>query len=262
MEKEDKYSTAIASFRRLLEIMDKLREECPWDKKQTNDTIRHLTIEEVYELSQAIEEKDDQEIKKELGDILLHIVFYAKIASEENKFAMSDVIDSLCEKLIRRHPHIYGQVKVSSAEDVKDNWEQIKMGEGRSSALSGVPKALPALIKAYRIQEKARGVGFDWDNPQQVWAKVEEEISEMKHEIEKGNKEKTFAEFGDVLFALINYSRFIDVNPENALENTNRKFIRRFQYLEQKVQEKGLKLREMTLEQMDEIWEQSKKTEL
>jgi XTP/dITP diphosphohydrolase len=260
-EISNKYKDTLASFERLLIIMSELREKCPWDRKQTFASLKTNTVEEVYELAEAIEEKLNDDIRKELGDLLLHIVFYAQIGSETNDFDMKSVIDSLCDKLIRRHPHIYGEVKVTSAQDVKDNWEQIKMTEGRKSALDGVPKTLPALIKAYRVQEKASGVGFDWDNPQQVWDKVEEEIAEMKEEIAKGNREKTFAEFGDVLFALINYARFIDVNPENALEQTNRKFIRRFQYLEQTVAADGKKLRDMTLAEMDKIWEQAKKEE-
>ncbi|MDR1006181.1 MAG: nucleoside triphosphate pyrophosphohydrolase [Bacteroidales bacterium] len=261
MKSDNNKAEALLAFEKLLNIMEELREKCPWDKKQTIESLKTNTIEEVYELATAIDENDMSEIKKELGDILLHIVFYSQIASETDTFSIKDVIQTLCDKLIRRHPHIYGQVKVQSDKDVKDNWERIKMTEGRKSALSGVPAALPALIKAYRVQEKASGVGFDWDNPQQVWDKVEEEIGEMKYEIEQGNKEKTFTEFGDVFFALINYARLINVNPENALEHTNRKFIRRFQYLEQQVAERGKDLSQMTLAEMDLIWEEAKRGE-
>ncbi|MDD2529679.1 MAG: nucleoside triphosphate pyrophosphohydrolase [Bacteroidales bacterium] len=258
---KDKHKEALESFGKLLEIMDDLREKCPWDKKQTYETLRHLTIEETYELADAIIENNSDEIKKEVGDLLLHIVFYAKIGSEEKAFDIKDVIDSLNEKLIRRHPHIYGDEKVSSSEQVKENWEQIKLKEGRKSTLSGVPKTLPALVKAYRIQDKARGVGFDWENREQVWKKVEEEIEELKEELKNNNRERIEQEFGDTLFALINYSRFIDVNPESALERTNKKFINRFQYIEEKVLQQGKDLRKMTLKEMDVFWNEAKKQE-
>lgn len=259
--KKERNKQAIESFERLLDIMDELREKCPWDRKQTFETLRHLTIEETYELADAIIENDTDEIKKEVGDLLLHIVFYAKIGSEENAFDIKSVIDSLNEKLIRRHPHIYGDEKVENSEQVKENWEQIKLKEGRKSTLSGVPKTLPALVKAYRIQDKARGVGFDWDNSQQVWEKVEEEIEELKEEVRNNNKEKIKQEFGDTLFALINYARFIDVNPETALERTNKKFINRFQFIEEKALLQGRSLKDMTLEEMDKIWNEAKTQE-
>ncbi|MEW6468739.1 MAG: nucleoside triphosphate pyrophosphohydrolase [Bacteroidota bacterium] len=256
----------LESFGRLLKIMDELREKCPWDRKQTLESIRHLTIEESAELSDAILEKDMQKIKKELGDILLHIVFYARIASETGAFDIKDVIDALCEKLIVRHPHIYGDVKAEDAEQVKENWEKIKLREkesttreGYKSVLAGVPASLPSVVKAWRIQEKARAVGFDWEKPGQVWEKVEEEISELKAEAEKGSgREKLEDEFGDVLFALINYARFIDVNPDDALERTNKKFIKRFQYLEREAAKAGKKLHEMTLAEMDVYWNRAK----
>lgn len=259
--KKERNKQAIESFERLLDIMDELREKCPWDRKQTFETLRHLTIEETYELADAIIENDTDEIKKEVGDLLLHIVFYAKIGSEENAFDIKSVIDSLNEKLIRRHPHIYGDEKVENSEQVKENWEQIKLKEGIKSTLSGVPKTLPALVKAYRIQDKARGVGFDWDNSQQVWEKVEEEIEELKEEVRNNNKEKIKQEFGDTLFALINYARFIDVNPETALERTNKKFINRFQFIEEKALQQGRSLKDMTLEEMDKIWNEAKTQE-
>lgn len=259
--KKERNKQAIESFERLLDIMDELREKCPWDRKQTFETLRHLTIEETYELADAIIENDTDEIKKEVGDLLLHIVFYAKIGSEENAFDIKTVIDSLNEKLIRRHPHIYGDEKVENSEQVKENWEQIKLKEGIKSTLSGVPKTLPALVKAYRIQDKARGVGFDWDNSQQVWEKVEEEIEELKEELRNNNKEKIEQEFGDTLFALINYARFIDVNPETALERTNKKFINRFQFIEEKALQQGRSLKDMTLEEMDKIWNEAKTQE-
>ncbi len=216
----------LIEFERLLKIMDDLRAQCPWDKEQTFDSLRHLTIEETYELSDAILEKDLEEIRKELGDLMLHLVFYAKLGEEAGSFGIADVLKGINEKLINRHPHIYGDVKVNNATDVKDNWEKIKLTEGRESVLEGVPMSLPAMVKAYRIQDKARGIGFDWDNVSQVWEKVEEEIAELKYELDNGaDKIKTESEFGDLLFALINYARFIDVNPETALERTNRKFI-------------------------------------
>lgn len=252
----------LAEFARLLDIMDELRSKCPWDKEQTFDSLRHLTIEETYELSDAILEKELSEIRKELGDLMLHIVFYAKLGEEAGSFGIADVLKGINEKLINRHPHIFGDVKVNTATDVKDNWERIKLMEGRTSVLEGVPMSLPAMVKAYRIQDKARGVGFDWENRDQVWEKVEEEIGELKYELANGNApEKREDEFGDLLFALINYSRFIDVNPETALERTNRKFIRRFQFLEQKAAKQGRKLHEMTLAEMDAIWNEAKKLE-
>ncbi|SIS52140.1 nucleoside triphosphate pyrophosphohydrolase [Belliella pelovolcani] len=253
------------AFDRLLTIMDELREQCPWDRKQTIESLRHLTIEETFELSDAILENDMEEIKKELGDILLHIVFYAKIGSEKEAFDISTVIDSLCEKLIRRHPHIYGDTVADDEEAVKQNWEKIKLQEkGNSSVLGGVPKSLPALIKAMRIQEKARGVGFDWEEKQQVWEKVEEEMQEFKAEFnasseESIDKEKATGEFGDLLFSLINYARFIDINPEEALERTNIKFIKRFQYLETAAKKAGKKIEDMSLTEMDVYWEEAKK---
>lgn len=254
----------LQAFERLLNIMDDLRAKCPWDMKQTMESLRHLTIEEVYELSDSILDNDLPEIKKELGDIMLHIVFYAKIGSEQKAFDISDVLNSICEKLISRHPHIYGDVIVNNEEDVKRNWEQLKLKEGNKSVLEGVPVSLPALVKASRIQEKARGVGFDWEKKEQVWEKVEEEMQEFKEHfntedgtvIDKENAEK---EFGDLLFSLINYARFIDINPENALEKTNKKFIKRFQYLEEKAKEKGKALKDMSLTEMDVFWEEAKK---
>ena len=257
----------LKSFDRLLTIMDELREKCPWDRKQTIDSLRHLTIEETFELSDAILDQDLTEVKKELGDILLHIVFYAKIASEKNAFDIASVIDSLCEKLIRRHPHIYGDVDAQDEDAVKKNWEKIKLTEkGNRAVLGGVPRSLPAMIKAMRIQEKARGAGFDWDEKQQVWEKVEEEMREFKEEfnvLEAGalDTEKATAEFGDLLFSLINYARFIDINPEEALEKTNKKFIRRFQYLEQVVKDQGRALDDLSLAEMDVIWNEAKKSE-
>lgn len=246
------------AFSRLLDIMDELREKCPWDKKQTLESLRHLTIEETYELADAILNNDLQEIKKELGDVLLHIVFYSKIGSEQKAFDIADVANSISDKLIHRHPHIYGDVKVLDEEDVKRNWEQLKLKEGKTSVLEGVPKSLPAVVKASRIQEKVAGVGFDWEKPEQVWEKVQEELSELNEEIKTGNKENTEKEFGDVLFSMINYARFIGVNPENALEKTNKKFINRFQYLEQAAKEEGKDITNMSLTEMDVYWEKSK----
>jgi XTP/dITP diphosphohydrolase len=247
------------SFARLLTIMDELREQCPWDKKQTFDSLRYLTIEEMYELSDAILDKDTQEIKKELGDVLLHIVFYSRIASETNDFDIADVINDICEKLIHRHPHIYGDIKVADEKEVKKNWEKLKLKEGRKSVLEGVPKSLPAIVKAFRIQEKVRGIGFDWDNKSQVWDKVLEEIEELKFELEKGDKDRIESEFGDVLFALTNYARFIDVNPEDALERTNKRFIKRFQIMENLIEKENLSLDQMNLSEMDLYWEQAKR---
>jgi XTP/dITP diphosphohydrolase len=248
----------LAAFNRLLDIMDELREKCPWDKKQTLESLRHLTIEETYELADAILDDDLQEIKNELGDVLLHIVFYAKIGSEKQAFDIGDVANAISDKLIHRHPHIYGDVIVEDEGDVKRNWEQLKLKEGKNSVLEGVPKSLPAIIKASRIQEKVAGVGFDWEKPAQVWEKVQEELSELNEEVKAGNLENTEKEFGDVLFSMINYARFIGVNPENALEKTNKKFINRFQYLEKETKKEGKELSNMTLDEMDVYWEKSK----
>jgi XTP/dITP diphosphohydrolase len=247
------------AFGRLLDIMDDLRAKCPWDKKQTLETLRYLTIEETYELADAILEGDLNEIKGELGDILLHMVFYAKIASEKNVFDIADVLNTVCDKLIERHPHIYGDVIAETEEQVKANWEQIKLKSGKKSVLEGVPKSLPAMVKATRIQEKARGVGFDWDNADQVFEKVQEEIQELKDEVKKENNElKIEDEFGDVLFSMINYARFVGVDPESALERTNKKFIKRFQYLEIESKKDGKELKDMTLDEMDIYWNRAK----
>ena len=253
----------LAAFKHLLEIMDELRDKCPWDKEQTFESIRYLTIEETYELSDAILEKNLDEIKKELGDLLLHIVFYSKIGSEQNAFDIKDVINNINEKLIKRHPHIFGDVKVQTAEDVANNWEKIKINEeGKKSVLEGVPKSLPPLVKAIRMQEKVRGVGFDWEEPHQVWDKVLEELNELKTEVENNSKkDRIEEEFGDLLFALVNYARFIDVNPEDALEKTNRKFIKRFQYLEKQAKENDKLLQDMSLEEMDVYWNKAKDLE-
>ena len=248
----------LEAFQRLLNIMDDLRAQCPWDKKQTMQSLRHLTIEETYELGDAILDNDLQEVKKELGDLLLHIVFYAKIGSETGDFDIADVANGVCEKLIIRHPHIYGDVKVDNEEDVKRNWEKIKLKEGNKSVLGGVPKSLPALVKASRIQDKAAGVGFDWDNIDDVFAKVKEEIEELHAEVKAQKHTAIEAEFGDVLFSLINYGRFLKVNPEDALERTNKKFIARFQYLERKAAESGKSLRDMTLAEMETYWQEAK----
>lgn len=249
----------LAAFGRLLDIMDDLREKCPWDKKQTLESLRHLTIEETYELGDAILDHDLVEVKKELGDLLLHIVFYAKIGSETNDFDIADVAHSICDKLINRHPHIYGDVVVENEEQVKQNWEKLKLKEGKKSVLEGVPRSLPALVKASRIQDKVKGVGFDWEEPHQVWEKVQEELNELQVEVSNQNQDKIEAEFGDVLFSMINYARFLKINPEDALERTNKKFIKRFQYLESKATEIGKPLSEMTLAEMDVFWEEAKK---
>jgi XTP/dITP diphosphohydrolase len=249
----------LQSFERLLNIMDDLREKCPWDQKQTLESLRHLTIEETYELGDAILNNDLNEVKKELGDLLLHIVFYAKIGSESNTFDIADVCNEICEKLIHRHPHIYGDVEVKDEEEVKQNWEKLKLKEGKKSVLEGVPAGLPALVKASRIQDKVKGVGFDWEEPHQVWDKVQEELQELKVEVAEGNQEKIEAEFGDVLFSMINYARFLNVNPEDALERTNKKFIKRFQYLESKASELGKPLMDMSLAEMDVFWNEAKK---
>lgn len=251
------------AFDRLLTIMDELRENCPWDKKQTLETLRHLTIEETYELSDAILDGDLNEVKKELGDLMLHMVFYARIASEKNAFTVADVLNSICDKLIERHPHIYGDAEAKDEAAVKSNWEKIKLKSGNKSVLEGVPRTLPALVKAIRIQDKARGVGFDWERKEQVWQKVEEEMREFKEEFnvvsdEAINREKATEEFGDLLFSLVNYARFIQIDPEEALERTNKKFIKRFQYLEAASAREGKKMGEMTLAEMDVYWEQAK----
>lgn len=248
----------LQAFDRLLTIMDELREQCPWDKKQTMETLRHLTIEETYELGDAILDNDLKEIKGELGDLLLHIVFYAKIGSETNDFDMADVANGICEKLINRHPHIYGDVVVKDEEEVKQNWEKLKLKEGKTSVLEGVPRSLPAMVKANRIQDKVAGVGFDWEESHQVWEKVKEELEEFKDEVDSGNQDGMESEFGDVLFSMINYARFLNINPENALERTNQKFSKRFKYLESKAKTLGKPLEDMTLKEMDIFWEEAK----
>jgi XTP/dITP diphosphohydrolase len=253
--------STLKAFERLLKIMDDLRKGCPWDREQTYESLRHLTIEETYELSDAILEGDLEGIRNELGDLMLHIVFYAKIGSESGSFSMKDILEHITQKLIKRHPHIFGDVKVNSAREVKDNWEKIKLNEGRSSVLEGVPGSLPSLVKAYRIQEKARGVGFDWEHVDQVWEKVLEEKEELKTEIvNDSNKSRMEEEFGDLLFALVNYARFIRINPEDALERSNKKFIKRFQFLEDQVRKEGKNLSDMTLSEMDVFWEEAKRT--
>ncbi|WBL23478.1 nucleoside triphosphate pyrophosphohydrolase [Zunongwangia sp. HRR-M8] len=249
----------LKAFDRLLTIMDDLREKCPWDRKQTMESLRHLTIEETYELGDAILDNDLEEVRKELGDVLLHLVFYAKIGSETKDFDIADVANGICEKLISRHPHIYGDVKVENEDDVKKNWENLKLKEGKKSVLEGVPRSLPALVKATRVQDKVSGVGFDWENPEQVFAKVQEELEEFQDEVNIDDKDKMEAEFGDVLFSMINYARFLNINPENALERTNKKFIKRFQYLESKAEENKKKLKDMTLAEMDVFWNEAKK---
>lgn len=246
------------AFGRLLKIMDELREQCPWDRKQTMETLRPLTIEEMYELADAILQQDMQEVKKELGDLMLHLVFYAKIGAEKGAFDITDVLNGICDKLVHRHPHIYSDTKVSGEEEVKQNWEKLKLKEGKKSVLEGVPVSLPAMVKATRIQEKARGVGFDWDNQEQVWDKVQEELAELKAEIDAGATEHIEAEFGDLLFSMINYARFLEVNPENALEKTNQKFIKRFTFLESRAAASGRKLEDMSLAEMDAFWNEAK----
>jgi len=262
-----KYPQSAEAFDRLLVIMDELREKCPWDKKQTMDTLRHLTIEETYELSDAILEGDLNEIKKEIGDVFLHLVFYSKIGSEQSAFDVTDVLNGICEKLISRHPHIYGDVIAETEEEVKSNWEALKLKEGNKSVLSGVPSSLPALVKSMRIQEKARGAGFDWEEKEQVWAKVEEELGEFKAEfvgkvLDEKQKKKAEGELGDLIFSLVNFARFIDINPETALERTNRKFIQRFQHLEKRANEMGKNLSDMTLAEMDVYWEEAKREDV
>jgi MazG family protein len=248
-----------SSFERLVKIMDELREKCPWDKVQTIETLRQLTIEETYELTDAITDKDWKGIKEELGDILLHIVFYAKIANEQQQFTLDEVINGVCEKLIFRHPHIYGDVEVNDEEDVKKNWEKLKIKEGKKSILGGVPKSLPATIKAMRLQEKAKQVGFEWENKDQVWAKVEEEKEELFQAIASGNKSDMEDELGDVFFSLINFARFLQLDAENALERTNKKFIDRFTKMEQAATQTGKSLHDMTLTEMDDIWNKIKR---
>ena len=250
----------LAAFERLLDIMDELREQCPWDKKQTFQSLRQLTIEETYELGDAILDNDLEEVKKELGDLLLHIVFYARIGSETRDFDIADVANAICEKLISRHPHIYGDITVANEEEVKQNWEKLKLKEGKKSVLEGVPKSLPALVKASRIQEKAAGVGFDWDRPGDVWEKLLEELSEFREALQTNDPEATEAEFGDLLFSMINYARFFNINPENALERTNKKFIKRFNYLESKAEQMGKALKKMSLAEMEVFWQEAKKT--
>lgn len=248
----------LQAFNRLLTIMDELREKCPWDRKQTMESLRHLTIEETYELGDAILDKDMDEIRKELGDVLLHLVFYSKIGSETNDFDIADVANGICDKLIDRHPHIYGDVVVADEEEVKRNWENLKLKEGKKSVLEGVPKSLPAMVKANRIQDKVAGVGFDWEEPKQVFEKLQEELKELEDEVTDNNSDLIEAEFGDVLFSMINYARFLKVNPENALERTNKKFIKRFQYLEGKAAEQGKALKDMSLSEMDIFWSEAK----
>lgn len=248
----------LVAFKRLLDIMDDLREKCPWDKKQTIQSLRHLTIEETYELADAILEEDYNGLKGELGDIMLHMVFYSKIASEKNEFDISDVLHTISEKLIHRHPHIYGDVKVENEEEVKQNWEKLKLKEGKKSVLEGVPKSLPALVKAQRIQDKVAGVGFDWEKPEQVFDKVREEINEFEDEVNNEHQDKMEEEFGDVLFSMINLARHLDINPETALEKTNKKFISRFQYLEKEAKALDKSLHELSLNEMDKIWNEAK----
>jgi len=252
----------LQAFERLLNIMDDLRTGCPWDKEQTMESLRHLTIEEVYELSDAILDKNLQEVKGELGDLMLHLVFYSKIGSEKGAFDITDVLEAISEKLIFRHPHIYSDVNVNDAEDVKNNWEKLKLKEGKKSVLEGVPKSLPPLVKAYRMQEKVKGVGFEWKERNQVWDKVMEELGELKHEVDSdAPKERVEDELGDLLFAIVNYARYVGVNPEDALERTNKKFLRRFQFIETESAKDGKKVEDMTLEQMDEYWNKAKEGE-
>lgn len=255
--------TPAKAFERLLTVLNTLRTDCPWDRKQTMESLRHLSIEEMYELGDAILDNDLPEVKKELGDLMMHLVFYARIAEEQGAFDIVDVLNAVCEKLISRHPHIYGDVDVHNEDEVKRNWEQLKLKEGNTSVLAGVPRSLPALVKAYRIQDKVRGVGFDWEEKTQVWEKVEEELAEFKREFDVSHSqaidtERAEAEFGDLLFSLVNYARFVGINPENALERTNKKFIKRFTHLEARAKETGRNLKEMTLAEMDVFWEEAK----
>ena len=258
---DPKRKEKLEAFDRLLTIMDELRENCPWDKKQTMETLRHLTIEETYELSESIVDNDMDEVKKELGDLMLHMVFYSRIASETNTFDVADVLHAVCDKLVERHPHIYGDVEVEDEKAVKENWEKIKLKEsgGKKSVLGGVPKTLPAMIKAMRVQEKARGVGFDWDKKDDVWEKVQEELGEFR---EESDPDKASSEFGDLLFSLINYARFVDINPEESLERTNKKFIRRFKFMEEEIKANGLQIQDLTLSEMDTYWEKAKQEEI
>ena len=259
MNNPDKYADALAGFRHLLEIMDELREKCPWDREQTFDSLRNLTVEETFELSDAIFQKDYKDMCKELGDLMLHIVFYSKIASEQQLFEVKDVLNQLCDKLIRRHPHIYGTTKADSANEVHENWEKIKLQtEGNRSVLGGIPSGMPALTKAYRIQDKVSGVGFDWDNKEDVWDKVQEELGELKEGVDAGDHARMEEEFGDVLFSLINYARFLHVHPEDALEKTNQKFMHRFQLLEKMIKNDNRQITDMNLAEMDEYWEKAK----
>jgi MazG family protein len=261
--KQQERQEQLQAFSRLLDIMDELREKCPWDRKQTISSLRHLTIEETYELSDAIMRQDMEDLKKEIGDLMLHLVFYAKIASETNTFNLTQVLQALSDKLVFRHPHIYGDVKATTEEEVKQNWEKLKIKEGNQSVLGGVPVSLPALVKAMRIQEKARGAGFDWEEKNQVWEKVQEELQEFKQELDPNtlapsDQEKALGEFGDLLFSLVNFARFVDINPEEALEKTNLKFIRRFQFMEQESAKDGRRLADLSLEEMDKYWEKAK----
>ncbi|MBO6118808.1 MAG: nucleoside triphosphate pyrophosphohydrolase [Bacteroidales bacterium] len=259
---EIKHKKEVLAFDRMLSLMEQVRTECPWDNAQTNDSLRTLTIEELYELSQAILDRNDEDIKKELGDVMMHVVFYALIGKEKGKFDITDVLDSLSEKLIRRHPHVFNKDLNLTAQDVEKNWERIKLKEGNRSTFAGVPQTLPSLIKAYRLQDKAKGIGFDWKSKEDVWKKVEEEIGELKEEENKaGGAKNTELEFGDVLFSLINYARFIDVNPDTALEMTNRKFKRRFEYMETKAKENGKPLQDMNTDEMEELWQEAKQKE-
>tara|TARA_B110000858_G_scaffold121669_1_gene138760 strand:+ start:90 stop:866 length:777 start_codon:yes stop_codon:yes gene_type:complete len=246
---------------RLLTIMDELREQCPWDRKQTFESLRHLTIEETYELSDAILDRNLEEIKNELGDLLLHLAFYSKLGSEEKAFDIADIANSISDKLVHRHPHVYDDLEVKDEEEVKKNWEALKLKEGKKSVLEGVPKGLPSLVKAQRIQDKVAGVGFDWEQPEQVWQKVQEELSELNAEVKNGTSERIEAEFGDVLFSMINYARFLKINPDTALERTNQKFTKRFQYLEQHGQKIGKTLHEMSLDEMEVVWQEAKKVD-
>ena len=248
----------LKAFQRLLDIMDDLREKCPWDRKQTLSSLRHLTIEETYELADAITANDLEELKGEIGDLMLHMVFYSKIADEKGAFDIADVLNAICDKLVHRHPHVYGDVKADSEEEVKANWEKLKLKEGKKSVLEGVPKSLPAMVKATRIQDKVKGIGFEWNHQEQVWEKVQEELHEFKDEVDKGDQDKMEEEFGDVLFSMINYARWLGINPEDALARTNRKFINRFQWMEAQTKAEGKKLSEMKLEEMDKYWEASK----
>lgn len=263
MKTDAKMQNKLKAFERLLVIMDELREQCPWDRKQTMETLRNLTIEETYELADAIIEKDMDGVREEIGDLMLHMVFYAKIGSEQGAFDIADALNKLCDKLVHRHPHIYGDVQVTSEEDVKQNWEQLKLKEGKQSVLQGVPRSLPALVKALRLQDKSKQVGFEWETTEQVWEKVEEEMYELKEVVEAEVKDhkKIEEEYGDLLFSLVNYARFIKVDPETALERTNKKFIRRFQYMEAQAKARNLDLNAMSLEEMDNLWKEAKVTD-